>query len=614
MKKMKFLLSNLKNPAKVKNSYVKIIYFTSPISLFFLLGFTLILFIFRFRYGYLYTTNITSIFWSKDYFLYHRFFSALIFILVPFVIIPTYSSLVGEHKSYNNLFVTNYQTLIIGLIFILPFLFLGLNFWTLPGFMILLSSHGYLSLSIAFLAILTGPIAAFITITGTTIAVILKPVLSDDRTSKIDRFTYLRPRSSPIINLDVGAFSPRLKPVEDNLKNWHSLVNKSAPTSKLIWQYSRGEIDHLPPKWLKKTVGLAWTGVKDLRSAIADLIKADRQNIIFVSSTTRAIQIAIETLSPKDKNIVTTNFEHPTEKRLLETTKIKYGVEIFTVEVKSQDDLLSNWEEKFIERFVSTCIEKKASIVLISHVCYGNGLILPIEKICLELSTLPERINIIIDGAHAVGNIDVDLSKIKSFSFYAFGGHKWLFSSINIGILVASDDIMSSDNTKYLLTHEIHESLAVNEDRLKNDGMSSSINLDAMVALASSLKYLSLVRFEVINKNMKSLKKNMIRIAANHDDFKILEKDDIGIPNDSFSPGIINIQSKNGFLSYDELKKIEKILECKYNIIVNAIDLVGFYPVIRLCLPFYLLDSEVKRSLHAVNEVFCELKKSNNSR
>jgi selenocysteine lyase/cysteine desulfurase len=608
MKRINIFLSRLqflklRMPVKITSGYLKIIFLTSPVSLFLLLIFTVLLYSFKLSHGSLYTPNILKIFWEDDFFFLHRLFSFLFFVSFSLVIVPTYSFFAGNYKLYSHLVVTKYDRIILFLMICSPFILFLISLWALPGFLIFLSSKGYASVPNAAITFLLGPIAGIFTLVGTSISQIIRKNVLPTGENSIVRYTYMRPSNNPVVNLDVGAFSPRLKVVEDELKIWHSLVNKSAPTSKNVWQYTQGVNDNIPKNWLRKTERLMWKGVQDLRLKIANLVGSDKQNIIFVSSTTRAIQIAIETLEPKGKNIVTTNFEHPTEKRLLEAASKKYGANIFVVEVKSIGDSIDDWERNFIERFVNKCTDEQASLVLISHVCYGNGLILPIEKICVELLKKLPNIDIIIDGAHAAGHIDIDLSSLRC-KFYAFGGHKWLFSSINIGILVASDSIIKDNYRSSLMIHEIHESLAIDESMLVSDDTSSSINIDAMVALAASVNYLSLLTFKSVMDNMKSLRKSTEQIAINYENFKILDKSDNGIPNNFISPGIVNIQSKRKFLSYDQLKSIEGELERKYKVIVHTVDIQGFHPVIRICLPFYLHDTEVKKSLHFINKVF----------
>jgi selenocysteine lyase/cysteine desulfurase len=599
VKNLRFELSRLRNQTKLQK-YWKILYLTTPVSLSFLVILPVLLAIFRLLNSSLYSPNTVQIFWNDSYFRPYALAILIALYAFPIILIPCYLWLFGGYQSYKHLLVSKQETIRLILIFLSPIVSWSLSYKTLPGFIIFVSSQGYLLPLYSLTAILLTQVASILTITGTPLSHIFRPQLRSVSLPSLIGFTYLRPCKDKAINLDVGAFSPRLKVVISELKIWHSLVENSAPTSRDIWHYAQGVHNNISPNWLSKTGNLLWKGVNDLRIEIASIIKLSQRNIIFVSSTTRAIQIALEALRPG--SIVTTNFEHPTENCLMESSQKKYGTEIFKVEVKDNNDL-NSWKTNFTNRFVKECVDRQASVALISHVSSINGWILPIEEICHQLSIQSPATSIIIDGAHAIGNIDLDLSQIP-FTFYAFSGHKWLFSSVNIGILVVSDSVLNNLSTYEKLKQEIHESLSIHEDNpIDNDESNSSINVDAMVSLSASVKLLNQAKLEYVIDNMASLKKHFCKAASNYNSFKILDESVTRIP---IVPGILNIQSKNTNLSYNELKVIENKLEQKYGVIVNAIKSPSqnFPDVIRVCLPFYLWEHEVRKAVNAINKAF----------
>lgn len=602
MKNIKFdLWGKLRKQGRV-NNYWKTLYLTSPFPLLlFLVLIPVLLFLFRLVYPSLYSPNITEVFWHESYFQSSVFYVTLLFITFPLFVVPGYSMFVGNYQSYKHIIISERDKFRLILLFLSPFISLILIYQTLPGFFILISSQGYLIPLSPLIAFLLSQVAGAFSIIGIPISHLFKLQLPGKSLPPLIGFTYLRPLKDKVINLDVGAFSPRLKVVIDELNIWHSLVEVSAPTSRDIWHYAQGVHGEISQTWLRKTDNLMWKGVNDLRLEIAEIVNLHSQNIIFVSNTTRAIEVALETLQPKI--IVTTDFEHPTEIRLMETWREKHSTKIFKVEVKDNSNQnLILWQDNFVDRFVSECVNRQASLALISHVSYVNGWILPIKEICQELSQKSPTTEVIIDGAHAVGNTAVDLSQIP-FTFYAFSGHKWLFSSVNIGMLVLSNKVKNDRLMWNKLNNEIHESLSVHQDQPVDDESTSSINIDSMVAFSASVKSLKETKLENVMNNMVSLKKYFQRAASNYHSFRILDESAIKIP---IVPGIINIQSGTRDLNYDELKIIEKTLEQKYGIIVNTIKSPSqnFPDVIRVCLPFYLWEHEVRKAVNAINKAF----------
>jgi cysteine desulfurase/selenocysteine lyase len=71
-------------------------------------------------------------------------------------------------------------------------------------------------------------------------------------------------------------------------------------------------------------------------------------------------------------------------------------------------------------------------VISVSHVTYTTGLVLPVA----ELTKLARSRNVlmIVDGAQAVGAIDVDLKSIDADA-YAASGHKWLLGPAGTGVL-----------------------------------------------------------------------------------------------------------------------------------------------------------------------------------
>ncbi len=89
----------------------------------------------------------------------------------------------------------------------------------------------------------------------------------------------------------------------------------------------------------------------------------------------------------------------------------------------SNDQLVKNFEE-FLEANHDPA--HPIRIALIDHISSGPGVIVPIEKIIPLLKA--RNIIVLIDGAHAIGQIPIDITSLAP-DYYITNCHKWLYAS-----------------------------------------------------------------------------------------------------------------------------------------------------------------------------------------
>ena len=100
-------------------------------------------------------------------------------------------------------------------------------------------------------------------------------------------------------------------------------------------------------------------------------------------------------------------------------------------------------------------INDRTKMIVVSHVCFLNGLILPVQKIAAEAHR--RNIPILVDGAHAVGQWPFMLRDIDAFS-YGAALHKWMMGPVGTGFLHIKKENISKV-----------WSLQPSDDSLKND-------------------------------------------------------------------------------------------------------------------------------------------------
>ncbi|HVD02317.1 MAG TPA: aminotransferase class V-fold PLP-dependent enzyme [Candidatus Dormibacteraeota bacterium] len=155
----------------------------------------------------------------------------------------------------------------------------------------------------------------------------------------------------------------------------------------------------------------------DLRTGVAALVGADPLEIGISHCTTDGMNIGTLGLDWKaGDRVVTTTLEHPGALLPLYVIHRRFGVEIEFA------DIGAGGREETL-RAMEAAIRPGIKLVVLSHVTWGTGAVLPLA----EISELARRVGalVLVDGAQSVGSIPVDMHA-SGADFYAFSGQKWL--------------------------------------------------------------------------------------------------------------------------------------------------------------------------------------------
>ena len=165
----------------------------------------------------------------------------------------------------------------------------------------------------------------------------------------------------------------------------------------------------------------------EARSSIAAALVADPDDIALTHSTTDGINLVVSSLPwAAGDRVITTNHEHPGVLGPLQSLRDRLGVEIETVDVGDGGD-----PELVLAR-IAAALGRPARAVVLSHVLWTTGAILPVGRI----GTLAREAGAvsIIDGAQSAGAIPVVLDEMD-VDAYAVPGQKWLLGPEGMGAL-----------------------------------------------------------------------------------------------------------------------------------------------------------------------------------
>jgi selenocysteine lyase/cysteine desulfurase len=176
--------------------------------------------------------------------------------------------------------------------------------------------------------------------------------------------------------------------------------------------------------------------------SICSYIGCNPLKTLFSRNVSECLNICIGSLQSSIKSITILKNCHPITKRLVEMSNLNVvEIDILSTPI-TYDNLCLHFGEV------------KTDAIILEHIMSSTGIMLPIQEIVSKLRRDGYIGYIIIDGAHALGTIQIELNNID---FYTTSTYKW-FSNVKGCSLM-----MFSDRMKLLMENYNHiVSLGVN--------------------------------------------------------------------------------------------------------------------------------------------------------
>ncbi|MEA2504526.1 MAG: L-cysteine/cystine lyase [Actinomycetota bacterium] len=169
------------------------------------------------------------------------------------------------------------------------------------------------------------------------------------------------------------------------------------------------------------------------RSVFAGVLGCDDSELALTHSTTSGVNIAVMGLDwqPGDR-LITAQAEHPAELNPAAVLKQRRGVEVVATEVGLPG-------VDHVAALAAALDEGGARAVLLSHVCWTTGLVMPVR----ELADAAHQAGavLIIDAAQGAGEVPVNVKDLD-VDAYACSGQKWLCGPSGTGALYVRPDRM----------------------------------------------------------------------------------------------------------------------------------------------------------------------------
>lgn len=196
-------------------------------------------------------------------------------------------------------------------------------------------------------------------------------------------------------------------------------------------QELRARLERQPVQFMQRDLeGL----LDEARAAVAAFVGAVPADLAFVPNATSGVNAVLRSLvfAPGDE-LLTTDHAYGACRNALQFVAERSGGTVVTANVPFPID----GPDAVIEAVLAR-VTPRTRLALLDHVTSPTGLVFPIAEL---VRILAERgVETLVDGAHAVGMLPLDLSAIGA-AYYAGNCHKWLCAPKSVGLLHVRRDV-----------------------------------------------------------------------------------------------------------------------------------------------------------------------------
>ncbi len=239
--------------------------------------------------------------------------------------------------------------------------------------------------------------------------------------------------------------------------------------------------------------------LRQSRVALGKYINAHPEDIVFVPNPTFAVNIIAKNFSlNKDDEVLSTNIEYGSCDRTWNYYCKKAGA----VYKRQPINFPINSKEDFVKQFTAG-INSKTKLIFISHITSSTGLRLPVEEICAIAKQ--KGILIFIDGAHAPGQIPIDLQALD-VDIYTGACHKWMMTPKGSSFLFVKKELQKDIDP--LVISWGYEALFPSESQfLDYHQMNGTRDFSAYLTIPHAIDFMQQNNWEKVSADCRKLVK-----------------------------------------------------------------------------------------------------------
>jgi isopenicillin-N epimerase len=204
-----------------------------------------------------------------------------------------------------------------------------------------------------------------------------------------------------------GSYGACTKAVQDHQQQW------------------RAEMEREPVLFMSKRTAM----FDDARASLAPFLGADVNDIVMVPNATHGVNAVIRSQRWQEGDqLLVTNHEYNACRNTLDYAAERWGAEVVVVDIPFP----ITDPQQVIDAMLAA-VTKRTVFCLIDHITSPTALVLPLEKLVPALQE--HGIKVLVDGAHAPGQLPLDLSQLGA-DYYTGNLHKWTCAPKGSAVLV----------------------------------------------------------------------------------------------------------------------------------------------------------------------------------
>ena len=194
-----------------------------------------------------------------------------------------------------------------------------------------------------------------------------------------------------------------------------------------VYQQWQRQLEYQPVQFLMTQV---FDELAKAREILGRYVNASAADLAFVPNATTAVNLIARSLPlGAGDEVLATDLEYGACDRAWQFLSGKQGFDY----IRQPIPLPATTNEALLEAFWAG-VTPRTKLIFISHITSATAVTLPVAEICQRAHA--QGILTLVDGAHAVGQIPLDMAAINA-DFYTSNCHKWLCAPKGAAFLYA---------------------------------------------------------------------------------------------------------------------------------------------------------------------------------